>query len=278
MSDIYDHLDYHTWLREAMEDRRQNDRVFSIRYAAQKTDIDHSLLVKILQGKRHLSATNTPRLAKFLGLDPAREAYLALLVEYARARTDEQIRRTFEKVSAARPHSRERLDAARYEYFQSWRHVAMRSLLDWHPFHGEDWDSLGQMLSPPVSGRQARESVELLERLELLRRDDEGRYRVAQAHVSTGERWHSAAVKSFQKEVIRLSEGAVDRVPRDQRDVSTLTIALSRSALDEIRAVLKDARAQIVKIADRLPAEESDAVYQLNQQFFPVSRLTVGKE
>ncbi|MEK7392342.1 MAG: DUF4423 domain-containing protein, partial [Fibrobacterota bacterium] len=70
----------------------------------------------------------------------------------------------------------------------------------------------------------------------------------------------------------------VDRVPRDQRDVSTLTIALSRSALDEIRAVLKDARAQIVKIADRLPAEESDAVYQLNQQFFPVSRLTVGKE
>lgn len=278
MSDIYDHLDYQAWLREAMEERRRNERVFSMRYAAQKTGIDHSLLVKILQGKRHLSAPNIPPMSRFLGLDPAREAYLALLVDYGRARTDEQIRRAFERLSAARPHSRERLDAARYEYFQSWRHVAMRSLLDWHPFHGEDWDALGQMLSPPVSGRQARESVDLLERLELLRRDEDGRYRLAQAHVSTGERWHSAAVKSFQKEVIRLSEGAVDRIPRDQRDVSTLTVALSRSALDEIRAVLKEARAQIVKIADRLPPEESDAVYQLNLQFFPVTRLPDGKE
>jgi len=278
MSDIYDHLDYHAWLKEAMEERRQSERVFSMRYAAQKTGIDHSLLVKILQGKRHLSTANTPPLAKFLGLDAPRQAYLTLLVDYARARNDDQIRLAFEKINDARPHSRERLEAARYEYFQSWRHVAMRSLLDWHPFHGEDWDGLGQMLSPPISGRQARESVELLERLELLARDPDGRYRVAQAHVSTGERWHSAAVKSFQKEVIRLSEGAIDRIPREQRDVSTLTVALSRTALDEIRAVLKEARAQIVKIADRLPADESDAVYQLNQQFFPVTRLPDGKE
>lgn len=278
MSDIYDHIDYLAWLREAMEERRQSERVFSMRYAAQKTGIDHSLLVKILQGKRHLSAANIPPMAKFMGLDAAREDYLAMLVEYARARNDDQIRRTFEKINDARPHARQRLEADRYEYFQSWRHVAMRSLLDWHPFHGEDWDALGQMLSPSISGRQAKESVELLERLQLLVRSDDGRYRVSQAHVSTGERWHSAAVKSFQKEVIRLSEGAVDRVPREQRDVSTLTVALSRSALEEIRAVLKEARAQVIKIADRLPADESDAVYQLNQQFFPVTRIPDGKE
>lgn len=273
MPDIYDHLDYHAWLREAWEERRQSDRVFSLRFASQKTGIDHSLLVKILQGKRHLTARGIPAIAKFQGLDTPRETYLTLLVEYARARTDEQIRKAFEKLSAARPHSRERLDAAHYEYFQSWRHVAIRSLLDWFEFRGDEWEALGRKLLPPVSGRAARESVELLERLGLLTVDADGRYRPSQAHVSTGERWHSAAVKAFQKEVIQLSEGSVDRVPRERRDISTVTIALSGKALDEIRNVLKDARAQIIRIADRLPPEESDSVYQLNLQFFPVTQL-----
>lgn len=272
MSDIYDHLDYQAWLRDVWEQRRQTDRFFSLRFAAQKTGIDHSLLVKILQGKRHITVRNIPALARFLELDSAGETYLGLLVEYGRARSDEQIRRSFEKLTAARPHSRERLDAAHYEYFQSWRHVAIRSLLDWHPFDGQDWESLGRMLLPPVSGRAARDSVDLLERLGLLRRDPEGRFRPSQGHVSTGERWHSAAVRAFQKESIQLSEGALDRVPRERRDISTLTVALSSQSLDEIRSVLKEARSQIIKIADRLPPEESDAVYQLNLQFFPVTQ------
>lgn len=273
MSDIYDHLDYQVWLREAWEARRTSDRVFSLRYAAQKTGIDHSLLVKILQGKRHLTDRNVPVVAKLLGLDAPREKYLALMVSYAKAKTDEQILHAFEKLSSARPHSRERLEAAHYEYFQSWRHVATRSLLDWYEFKGENWDDLGRMLLPPVSGRLAKDSVEVLERLGLLKRDDEGRYRPSQAHLSTGERWHSAAVRAFQKEVIELSQGAVERIPRERRDISTLTVALSSQCLEEIRGVLKEARSQIIKIADRLPPEESDAVYQLNFQFFPVTRL-----
>ncbi len=273
MSDIYDHLDYQAWLREAWEERRTSDRVFSLRYAAQKTGIDHSLLVKILQGKRHLTDRNIPVMAKLMGLDSPREKYLGLMVAYAKAKTDEQIRYAFEKLSASRPHSRERLEAAHYEYFQSWRHVAIRSLLDWYEFRGENWEELGRMLLPPVSGKIAKESVDLLERLELLSRDPDGRYRPSQAHVSTGERWHSAAVRAFQKEVIGLSQGAVDRVPRERRDISTLTVALSGKCLEEIRTVLKEARSQIIKIADRLPPEESDMVYQLNLQFFPVTRL-----
>jgi uncharacterized protein (TIGR02147 family) len=71
---------------------------------------------------------------------------------------------------------------------------------------------------------------------------------------------------------LALSESAIDRVPPEHRDISTLTVALPVSALEEIRTVIKEARAQIVRIADRYPSSASDAVCQLNIQLFPVTR------
>ncbi len=269
--EIYDHLDYREYLRLHVQWKRDTAKNVSVRQIAGKIGVDHSLLTKILQSTRHLTPANVPGVCTWLKLDEPRCAYLEEMLAYARARNDESVRRHFERLLALRPVEKRRLEAAHYEYFQSWHHVAVRSLLDWYEFYGSDWNALGSMLVPAISGPQARESVELLQRLGLVVRDAGGRFRPSSTHLSTGERWHSAAVRTFQRETIRLSEGAVDRIARERRDVSTLTIALASSCLDEIREVLKEARARIVKIADRLPSEDSDAVYQLNMQWFPVT-------
>lgn len=269
--EIYDHLDYREYLRAHVQWKRESSRSVSLRQIAGKIGVDHSLLTKILQSTRHLTPANVPGVCNWLKLDEARCTYFDEMLAYARARNDESVRRHFERLLELRPVEKRRLEAAHYEYFQSWHHVAVRSLLDWYEFYGADWTALGSMLVPAITGIQARESVELLQRLGLVIRDATGRFRPSSTHLSTGERWHSAAVRTFQRETIRLSEGAVDRIARERRDVSTLTIALASSCLDEIREVLKEARARIVKIADRLPSEESDAVYQLNMQWFPVT-------
>lgn len=271
--EVYDYVDYRAYLKAVVDHRRASSKRISLRQIAAKVGIDHSLLTKVLQSSRHIPANAIAALAAWLKLDDPRAEYLDAMVAYARARSDEAVRKHYEDLLQRKPLERRRLEAAHYEYFQKWHHVAVRSLLDWYEFFGEDWEGLGARLVPPVPGQEARLSVDLLQRLGLVERTDSGRYVPSSAHLSTGDRWHSAAVRTFQREVIRLSEGAVDRIPKHQRDISTLTVALPRECLDEIREVLKEARSRIVKIADRKPAEESDAVYQLNIQWFPVSRL-----
>jgi len=149
--------------------------------------------------------------------------------------------------------------------------VAIRSLLDYYPFDGKDFSALARELTPPVSSEQVRESIELLLSLGLISQDSQGYLRPTDAHLSTGDRWISAAVQNYQKEVIRLSEGALELVPRTERDVSTLTLSLDRASLDEIREVLRECRQTIVKIVDRVPADRTNAVYQLNMQFVPLT-------
>lgn len=276
--EIFDYLDYRSFLKEHVQWRRESNRGISLRQVASKVGIDHSLLTKIIQATRHVTPASVPTLCAWMKLDEPRSAYFEELVAYARARSDEAVNRHFERLLALRPVEKRRLDAEHYEYFRSWHHAAVRSLLDWYEFHGGDWEALGAMLLPPISGRMAQESVELLLKLGLLERAPDGRFRPSTAHLSTGERWHSAAVRTYQREVIRLSEGAVDRVAKELRDVSTITVALSSDCLDEVREVLREARAKVVKIADKRPSEDSDVVYQLNLQWFPVTRPAKSSE
>lgn len=276
--EVYDYLDYRVFLKDFVQWKRDTSRGTSLRQVATRVGIDHSLLTKIIQSSRHVTPSSIPSLCAWMKFDERRTSYFEELVGYARARSDGAVKRHFEKLLALKPVEKRRLEAEHYEYFRSWHHVAVRSLLDWYEFHGDDWDGLGAMLLPAISGRTAQESVELLEKLGLVVRDSDGRYRPSSSHLSTGERWQSAAVRTYQREVIRLSEGAVERVPKELRDISTITVALSSDCLEEIREILREARAKVVRIADRRPSEDSDAVYQLNLQWFPVTRPAKGGE
>ncbi len=271
LPDIYSSLDYQSWLRDCFAVLKSENRFFSYRYVGQRVGMDHSVVVKVLQGKRHLTPEQSKSFAELLDLDKSATAYFLALVDYGRAEKDSDIRRAFEALLLLRPAMQRSLEATHYAFFQRWYHVAIRSLLDYYPFDGQDYAALARQLTPVVSENQARESVELLLSLGLVAPSPEGLIRPADSHLSTGERWISAAVQSYQKEVIRLSESALEGVPRQERDISTLTLSLDRNSLDEIREVLKECRQAIVKIADRVPAEKTNAVYQLNLQFVPLT-------
>jgi uncharacterized protein (TIGR02147 family) len=85
------------------------------------------------------------------------------------------------------------------------------------------------------------------------------------------------AVKNFQKDMIRLAMEALDRVPREDRDISTLSISTSRDCLEAIRERLAEMRREIMDLVRR--EEKTEEVYQLNFQIFPLTQnSTRGKK
>ena len=246
---------------------------FSYRYMGQKVGLDHSVIVKVMQAKRHLSREQILPFVQLLKLDKQEAEYLLALVDYGRATDAAELKITFEKLLSLRPTEQSSILMEHYQYFQKWYYVALRSLLDYYPFYGDNYEALGQQLRPIISGNEAKTGVKLLLDLGMLKINDEGRYIPTEAHLSTGERWLTPAIQQFQKETILLSSQALENIAREWRDISTLTLSLDSSALEEVRQVLKECRQSIVGIVDRMPSGKTDAVYQLNMQFIPLTKI-----
>jgi uncharacterized protein (TIGR02147 family) len=92
------------------------------------------------------------------------------------------------------------------------------------------------------------------------------------AHVTTGERWEALAIRDFQKQTIMLSADSLTRDPKQTRDISSLTVSVDQEAFDEIREIIRECRAAIVRRIDQIPDGSRDRVYQLNIQCIPLTR------
>jgi uncharacterized protein (TIGR02147 family) len=105
--------------------------------------------------------------------------------------------------------------------------------------------------------------------LGMIIRHPDGSYLAGERFVTTGEKWTSAAVASFQKETMRLAAESIDRHPRELRDISTLTVGVNVKDLPEIKERLRELRQSILNM--KTENEEADCVYQINMQVIPLT-------
>lgn len=121
---IYDYTDYRKFLQDFYELEKSLDPTFSYRVFAAAVDVDASLLVKILQGKRHVSSKGIEPFVDFFRFKEAKAEYFREMVVYGKAKTDEDVRKHFEMLQKMRPAVCRELDEARYRYFQQWYYPA----------------------------------------------------------------------------------------------------------------------------------------------------------
>ncbi|MEN9355462.1 MAG: hypothetical protein RL318_2787, partial [Fibrobacterota bacterium] len=227
MPDVLDYLDYRQYLREVYEWRKKRgDSFFSYRYMASRIGIDPGYLAKLIQGKVHLGESSIDPAIKLLHLDGKTAAYFRQLISFGKARSDRQIQEEFEKLMSLKGVGARTLDEDRFAFYQTWYHSAIRSLLGIRPFRG-DFADLARRMSPPISEEQARESVELLERLELVRHTEDGDWELTERFVTTGDGWRSQAVRTFQGQTMELARESLERHVPEKRDISTVTVTLS---------------------------------------------------
>jgi len=264
------YMDYRSYLADWIADRKDSGMPGSNRWFAQKMHINSaSWLTDVLRGRKGLSKATANRLSVVLKHPPAESRYFETLVAYNQAKTLAERNAYYEELLAVRKIKDPKVVSPdQYEYYAAWYHSAVRSLIGMFPFSG-DFERLAKMVSPQISPRQARHSVELLERLGIVRRDSDGVYRLDSNAVTTGQYEKSLAISNFQQETMRLALEALDRYPRSLRDISTLTVGVSAKSVEEIRRLAAEFRRRVTELANS--DEEADRVYQVNIQAFPLS-------
>ena len=269
MINVFDYIDYRVFLREFYESKKKEIPYFSLRYIGNRVGMDPGNIVKLFQGKRNLSKkliASFVRLCKF----NAKEArYFETLVKFNKAKKESEVKRLFEELISIKDIRSVKIRADQYEFYQRWYYTAVAALLNFYEFKG-DYKALAGQLIPPISVKQAKESIRLLEKLTIIKREKDGRYVLTNTLITTGEEWRSLAVRKFQEETIKLALDSLTNHPKKERDISTLSITVSPEDLKEIKELTREYRKSILKIVDE--SESPDRAYQLNIQLFPLTK------
>lgn len=268
MRPVFEYLDYRDILKQAYEVRKVESPLFSYRMLAEYLGLDTSNVFRILQGDAHLPARCQSRAIEFLELSGRGAEYFLMLIAYARERNSKARKELLEKAMALRDVARRKLVDQELAYYRDWWVVAIRSLVE--VVDGKVRASeLAERLSPSVSEAEVARSLELLLELGLVKKASSGRLVLSDAHLTAGGEQKTEAVRHFQKQILSLASESLERFPKDQRDISTITFAVDRDAFLEIREMLRECRRQIQKRIEESKAP--DRVLQLAMALFPLS-------
>lgn len=269
---VYQFLDAREFLRQAYDAQKRVNKGFSHRYIAKAMGAGSSSFFKdVLSGRASLNATRAAKFARLFCMPPRDEAYFTTLVGYTQATDPFEKERLLQLLSRAKGAGQQSvLEASQVEYLQKWHYAAVRELLAILDFHG-DYEDLAARLTPPITTGEARDAIQLLMRLKLVRRAKDGRYEKVDKVVITGPRSQPQNARPGILANLDLARRALDAYPPEVRPFSYLTVSVSGESLRYINERLRELRRDILEHVSQ--DENVDRLYQLNMQLFPISTL-----
>jgi uncharacterized protein (TIGR02147 family) len=269
--DLFRYFDYQVFLKDWIEQERSLDTARGVRHLSRGTGIDPSLLVKIMQGKRHLSPSAAEAIIQFLQWDEREAQYFRTLISYCKAEEDDRIRESYEELLRIRRCSSLDMPESKYSYYQNWWVSAVRASLEAIPYHDpSDAAKLVQAIRFPVTVEQVHEAIRILDSLGLAKKDAGGRWLPTDLHLTTQEKWKSFAIQDLQTQFMDLTSLAIHHIPKQERDISTVTMGFDMANFEQVRDILASARDALVRLADKTPAENCNSVFQVNMGVFPL--------
>ncbi|HYX38534.1 MAG TPA: TIGR02147 family protein [Oligoflexus sp.] len=232
-----------------------------------KTNVVHL----IIKGKRPLTDKAADRISSALDMRSNERKYFEQLVSFQNSHDAierEMLMQNLLHYKNKDVQSEESHD--QLEFFTEWFNVAIYELA-LTPYFTEDPKELAGLLTPRIRPEQARKSLELLQRLGLLRKDESsGRLMTTRNRVSTGDEIASLAIIRYHQKMIDLGKESLTSVEASLRDISAISIAIPEHKLPEFKKEISALRKKLLSMADE--ETSPDAVYQVNFQLFPLSR------
>lgn len=264
---VYDYMDYRDLLKAVYEDRKAESSFFSYRIMADILGLDTSYVFRILHKNLHLPARCTSRAIDFLGLTGRAAEYFILMTAYARERNRKERTLILEKAMTLRDVARRRLEEQELSFLRDWWVVAVRCVLEIQGGRAEPAD-IASRIAPTVPVEKVAAALELLQDLGIVKLV-QGRLKIADLHLTADGSSKSEAVSMFQHQVLQLASESLERFPRGERDISTLTVTVDHDAFSEIREMLRECRRQIQKRVEE--SKRPDRVMQIAMAFFPIA-------
>ncbi len=266
---VFDYLDFRVFIADAQKAIKAKKPCFTYRYIAERVGMKSpGHITWIIQGKRNLSKKKIPLFAQIIGLDAKETEFFIGLVHFNQAKTHVEKKQFLDALVRLQEPQKAIVQPASYEFYSKWYHSAIRELVAVKKIN-DDFRRIAHLLQPAITPKEAQQSIELLCRLGLIEKNKDGLYKQVKQAISTGDIWHSVAVRQFQMDSLDLAKGALNSVDAKQRDISTITMSISEERFNQICQRIKQFRNELISLATS--DTEPTGVYQLALALFPLS-------
>lgn len=270
---IYQYTNVREYLRAFRDQKKSEESGFSNQYICYRLGQKNSrsYFNNVLTGRVRIGAAMVERFIEFLELPRNEANYFRALVNYSQAQDSVEQKRYFrELLSLNRSPGRE-MDQKAFRYYSEWYHAVVRSMLDIFDIRENDVKVLTNAIVAPVTEKQVKESLELLRELNLAAYNSDGFLKPTDLSVRCGKDVQKDLIRQYQIMNLSLSTEVIANDSVEPQKVSSLTMSISDSALQQIRSRIDQLREEIRTIVQN-DTEKADNLYQTNIHLFPLMR------
>lgn len=274
--DIYQFTHFRKYLEEYQAGRVKTDPKFTRTEICNLLGMEksRSYFADVLRGKK-VSPRMVAKFIELCNLEKKEAKYFEVMVKVDQAKTDAIRKAAMEELLQMHPNPQNILNTDAYEYYNHWYNSALFAILDAMDV-GDDLTPVQKRIFPKVTLGKLKESLDLLQRLGLARKNEEGFWKPTQESISSGPYNNAELIKQYQMQCFELSKQALITPPKAPAIMSTLTFSASSNAYKELEAAVQEfkAKARSIIAGDK---NKANGVYQLNLHMFSNLENNGGK-
>lgn len=278
MVSVFSYLNYRDYLKDYYEFRKSKKSTFSHRFFAKMVGFSSSGFLKlVMEGKRNLTEDSIHKITKGLKLGKKEAQCFENLVYYNQAKSAQSRELYYDKLRELKPKGKlSPIEQAQFEYYDNPLNVLVREIVTLKDFEDDvAWIVKKVRLNTNVT--QVKKALDILEKLGFLKRDEAGKLVQTESLLSTDPEVVSLAIYNYQMTMLDLAKEALVEVDAQFRDISSVTIPASLDCIEKVKQRLVEFREDIARYINE-NTEKADAVYQINFQLFPMTKIDVPLE
>lgn len=271
MKSILEYINYRKYILDFYTERKTLQG-FTWRDFAKLVGFSNPVYLKqVCDGRYNLGKKVVDNVARAMNLAGVELTYFKLLVEFAHAKTEGVRQKAFEDIRAIiSDKSPLALDQDSFKYFESWKNPVIREVAASMP--GAKASEIAEACLPKITASEVIETLHFLLDLGLLQKNARGEYFETKKIISMKHKEAiPVAAKNMQLDMGRFALDAIESVPLSERDMSGLTMGISKDMYKRVVAELADFRRRIISIVAEEKADV-ERVYRMNLQFFPLTK------
>ena len=253
---------YRTILAEKLEDRCSKNPRYSLRSFARDLHLAPARLSDILRGRYGLSREAAQKIAHCLRMTEAETRRFCDLVESQHARNPKARRDAALRLESASETPYQQLTLDGFQVISDWVHFAILELCLVEGFQS-NFDWIAKQLG--ISVHVAKAAIERMQRLDLIE-EKEGKLLPTDGFTASPNDIPSDAIKKFHRQILEKALLALDFQTVEERDISTMILALDQREIPEAKKYIKDFRRNFDKKFGK--ATTKNSVYCLAIQLF----------
>lgn len=268
---IYEYNDFRKYLFDSQKLVQKEDKSFNKSNISKLLGLPNtrSYFTDVLRG-RQVTSMFVERFISVFGLKKEESRYFRVLVKFNQAEMSDEREMYFEQLILLNKIPMKVLDKRIFVYYKNWYNGTIRALLNIFDFK-DDYAELAKSVLPPITPKQAGESIKLLKSLELVSPDSKGFLRPTDKSISTPDYIKDEIIKQYQVHSLELAKWCIMRNTDIPQLIATNVISISDKGYKRLEKRIQKFRSEIRALVHK-DEEPSQKVYHCDILLFPNSK------